>query len=67
MTPDDIATMRAYLRQWVGSGTWDRNPYARPEDRAALANLRSLVDAIRSREAINTFLHICTELGMDPL
>jgi hypothetical protein len=28
MAEAQIAAMRAYLRQWIGSPVWDQNPYA---------------------------------------
>ena len=62
MTPQDIATLRAYLRQWIGSPIWD----AISED-AWLAAMRLACDALLSREAIALWIKRAVEQGMDPL
>ena len=69
LTPEDIATMRAYLRQWVNAKAWDDNPNlaADTEGKATLAMLRLMVDEIRAPHNIKQWLDIATELGMDPL
>jgi hypothetical protein len=67
MTEAQIAAMRAYLRQWIGSPVWDQNPYADAIERAWLAGMRLACDALLSREAIALWIDLVTEKGMDPL
>jgi hypothetical protein len=67
MRPEDVAAMRAYLRQWIGAPMWDRNPYADEAERAWLAEMRSRVDALTSRAAIERWLADAIEGGIDPL
>ena len=57
MTRADIAAMRAYLRQWM-SGPW------RGEE---LEALRAGLDRLTSREAIDDWIELAAELGIDPL
>jgi hypothetical protein len=57
MTVADIAAMCAYLRQWM-SGPW------RGEE---LEALRLGLDRINSREAIDDWIELAAELGIDPL
>ena len=68
LSPAQIATMRAYLRQWIMAEVWDRNPNAAGiEDRAALADLRATVGKLNSREALARWLGYAADEGIDPL
>lgn len=67
LSPEEIATMRAYLRQWVMSPVWDQNPHATETDRDILAELRDAIDRLHTREAIDLWLYDAVALGMDPL
>ena len=58
MTLFQIATMRAYLRQWIEAPTWQG---------AAVDRLRADVDGIFSREAITRWLMRAASAGIDPL
>jgi hypothetical protein len=57
MTPDQIAAMRAYLRQWIAS-EW-RGP--------GILQLRDLVDAIQTAGDISVWLNLAEARGIDPL
>jgi hypothetical protein len=67
MTPDQVAAMRAYLRQWIGSPRWDENPHATESDREKLETLRRFIDTLTSRQTIEVWLFSAIEMGMDPL
>lgn len=67
MTPEQIAAVRAYCRQWVGASVWDQNPHATESERAALAGMRRRIDSLTSRPAIEAWLADAVALGMDPL
>jgi len=67
MTSEQIAAMRAYLRQWINSPCWDKNPHATQGDRQQLAMMRRLVDVLTSRATIEAWIAGLTEMGMDPL
>jgi hypothetical protein len=67
LTPDDIAVMRAYLRQWIRAAIWDRNPHASPTEKAWLAGMRDDVDELTSRAAIKRWLDLAFDHGIDPL
>jgi hypothetical protein len=67
MTEQHIAVMRAYLRQWISSPVWDQNPYNGPEEWAELAALRSTIDDLTNRNAIERWLDQAIEAGLDPL
>jgi hypothetical protein len=56
---DEIATMQAYLWQWVKSPAWAPS--------GMLEALRLRVASIRTMEDIDQALAGCEELGMDPL
>lgn len=58
MTPAEIAAMRAYLRQWIEKGAW-----AGPE----IERLKSGVDGLTSRQAIEDWLDKAERVGIDPL
>ncbi len=59
MTAEQVAAMRAYLRQWIAAPHW------RGAD--ALAELRGGIDALTSRFAIADWLKRAERLGIDPL
>ena len=69
MTPEQIAAMRAYLRQWIMSPVWDQYPYATEDDLAAVAALRRLVECLTSRVMIEAWVTLAgaESIGMDPL
>jgi len=58
MAPDQIASLRAYLRQWIMHPAW-RGP--------GVAELRAGVDGLISRRAISDWLDRALEQGIDPL
>lgn len=57
MTGEHIAAMRAYLRQWIFAPVWEGD----------VADLRTRIDGLTSREAIAAWLVDADELGIDPL
>lgn len=57
MTEEQIAAMRAYLRQWIGG------PWIGPE----IDSLRSSIDGLTSREAIDAWLDTAIASDIDPL
>lgn len=58
MTPDHIAAMRAYLRQWIDSPAWFG---------PAVPGLRATIDDLTSRGAIRMWLAVAERDGIDPL
>jgi hypothetical protein len=67
MTPEHIAALRAYLRQWIRAGIWDRNPHAGPTEKSWLAGMRDDIDGLTSRAAIRAWLKRAIDGGIDPL
>lgn len=59
MTKDQIAAMRAYLRQWI-NGDWH-------DDGATLIELRAEIDGLTSSEAIRAWLDKAESINIDPL
>lgn len=59
MTAEQVAAMRAYLRQWIDAPHWDGAD--------ALEELRDGVDALTSRFAIADWLKRAEHLGINPL
>ena len=58
MTPEQIAAMRAYLRQWVADLRWRG---------AGLDMLRETVDRLTTKESIDEWLIHAEYEGIDPL
>lgn len=58
MSSEQIAAMRAYLRQWINAAAW-RGP--------AIDELRAWIDRLDSREAIRDWLSMANDLWIDPL
>jgi hypothetical protein len=67
MQQPQIAAMRAYLRQWIMAPVWDQNPHAQPVHRRWLDGLRSRIDELTDRPAIENWLWDANEGGIDPL
>jgi hypothetical protein len=67
LSAEQIAILRAYLRQWIGSPVWDENPHAGAEEHAWLAGMRAAVDGLTSRAAIAVWLDQAIRMGADPL
>ena len=65
--PDDIAWIRAYLRQWIDSPVWDQNPTMTRESRLELALLRTRAAILRTRAEIGEWLRLALDAGIDPL
>lgn len=59
MTPEQIAAMRAYLRQWINAPGWVGG--------GVLTGLRISVDILQSRDQIAVWLDRADEIGIDPL
>lgn len=58
MTCEQVAAMRAYLRQWIDAPGWT-GPNAQ--------FLRQSIDDVTSQPAISSWLAIAAEEGIDPL
>ena len=58
MTGEQIAAMRAYLRQWIAADGF-RGP--------TVDVLRTAVDGLTTKDAIRRWIDIATDEGMDPL
>jgi hypothetical protein len=58
LTPEHIAALRAYLRQWI-----DAPLFIGP----AIDELRAGVDGLTDRAAIDAWLHLALTEGVDPL
>lgn len=58
LAPEQIAALRAYLRQWIMTPVWHG------ED---IELLRRLVDHIESRPTIKAWLARAEQCGIDPL
>jgi hypothetical protein len=58
MSEQQLAAMRAYLRQWIESGLWFG---------PAIPGLRAAIDDLTNREAIRMWLRIAEREGIDPL
>jgi hypothetical protein len=67
MMTQQIAALRAYLRQWINSPVWDQNPHAGDGERAWLARMRAGIDALTSRQAIHQWITDAIGGGLDPL
>jgi hypothetical protein len=59
MTGEQIAAMRAYLRQWIMAPVWAACP--------ALDELRQRIEGLTFREAIDDWLNDALLEGIDPL
>jgi hypothetical protein len=57
LSDEQIAALRAYLRQWIAGGFLDD----------AVEELRADIDGLTTREAINRWLHKALAVGIDPL
>jgi hypothetical protein len=57
LSDSEVATMRAYLRQWIAGDF--RGP--------GIERLRRDVDAIRTHDDVNAWLGMAVEYGIDPL
>ena len=58
MTGEQVAAMRAYLRQWIAAPAW-RGP--------GVEFLRGEIDGITDRRKIRDWLAMAEEEGIDPL
>ena len=58
MTGEQIAAMRAYLRQWIECGVWRG---------WMVSKLRVMVDDVADRQDIETWLRLAEQEGIDPL
>lgn len=67
LTPEHIAALRSYLRQWIMSPVWDQNPHADDDDRWALGELRRHVNDLMTRTVIERWIAWAVDEGYDPL
>ena len=58
LSAENIAAIRAYLRQWIASPVW-RGP--------GVEHLRARVDGLTTRRAIDAWLTDALDAGIDPL
>jgi len=67
LSGDDMALIRAYFRQWIGSPVWDLNPNADGAARGTLMMLRQSVDGLTTAERIHLWLRMADAEGVNPL
>jgi hypothetical protein len=63
----DLAILNLYLRQWIESPAWDRNPHLTDVGRKELADLRDQTRRAKCEPDIRRAVKRMVELGMDPL
>lgn len=66
LSEHQVAAIRAYIRQWIMSEAWERNPHADPSARW-LSRMRARVDDLVDRESISQWMRDALEGGIDPL
>jgi hypothetical protein len=59
LTVQDIAALRAYLRQWIHAPVWAETPQ--------LVQLRARINTIRGRQDLDKWLSDALDEGIDPL
>jgi hypothetical protein len=62
MPPEQIAAVRAYLRQWIMAPAWDATGPS-----ADITDLRERIDNLVDRETIDDWLQDAEDIGIDPL
>lgn len=63
LSGDDLAALRAYIRQWIMHPVWNENPYG---GATSLASLRDQVDSLTSRWQIDLWTERAQDIGIDP-
>jgi hypothetical protein len=63
----DIELIRLYILQWIGSPVWEMNPDQTEEGRAELERLRELARVLTNRGAIDAWIALALDVGIDPL
>lgn len=58
MSPEHIAAMRAYLRQWIAGPAWEGEK---------VEELRRSIDGLMNRAAISAWIWAAVREGIDPL
>ncbi len=64
LSPEHVAAIRAYLRQWIESPDWFAGNAA---ETRILAGLRFMVDGLVDRNTIDIWLMQALALNIDPL
>jgi len=67
LSSHEIGVIRAYLVQWIDSPIWDQTKDMHDAGRAELAELRRAAVKITNRQAIDEWIEVATDWGMDPL
>lgn len=67
LNTEQVAVMRAYLRQWIGSPVWDQNPYGDAGEGDILDALRLRIDGLQTHADIERWLADADDTGLDPL
>ena len=67
LSVQDTGAIRAYLRQWIWSPVWERNPKMDAAGFARLAELRESVGGLETAPEINHWIRLVVDEGMDPL
>lgn len=62
MSTDNIACLRAYLRQWVSAPVWTK--YI--GDSLALSVLRMSIDEVTTAEHLRCWIKVAVDAGLDP-
>ncbi len=63
----EVGLIRAYLVQWIDSPVWDQSAVMQDAGRTELAELRRAAAKITNRKAIDEWIEVATDWGMNPL
>lgn len=62
LSKGDISNLREYIRQWIMSPVWDKNPISTAMNQP----LRDMVDSLTTVEQIDLWSTRALEVGIDP-
>jgi hypothetical protein len=67
ITPDQLELVRQYCEYYMLAPCWDMNPHHDEETREELRQARKDIKNVKTREELNSWIHQCLEMGIDPL
>jgi len=67
LTVRQVKLIAAYLRYWIDSPIWDKDPAMDRERHVALGEMRECAAAIRTEADITECVLMMVNAGMDPL
>ncbi len=65
-TPEQLSLAREYGEYYINAPCWDWNPRLTEEGKEELAQVRSRIKVVKTKQELMDWVDLCMDMGIDP-